>query len=163
MQSQFDDEDICDIPDLNKEYYYTFNFKCKGFTLLMKLVLLTKKNPELVSQIAQYLTEFPGEINEQNEYGWTALMIACRNSTSFSSGETIKMLIGANANLNIQNKDGWTALIISSVLRETSTVIMLVESDLNIRTNFGSTALSLAKRLGLTENVKILVEAGNRT
>ena len=165
MDSQFDDEGLYDTPDVEKEYYYDFDFKCKGFTKLMKLVLLTKKHPELVDQIAQYLIVCPEEVNKQNEYGYTALMLASRHSNRYSTEETVKVLLDQeNINVNMQNKYGNTALIyvvlcnIQSNSTETAKMLIEAKADIKIKNNIGNTALKLAKFYVRKEVVKMLEE-----
>ena len=60
-----------------------------GFTPLMYLVINTKEYPELNDLIVN----FRSTINQQNIKGWSALMLAARNSNTVSSIETIKILI----------------------------------------------------------------------
>ena len=135
MDTQFNRERLFDNPNPNKRYLVTDCFRCKGFTKLMKMVLLTKRFPDLVDNIKSYLVSLPEELNKQNEYGWTALMLACRHSNTVSSEETVRILIDANANVDVQNSDGWTALIISSLnCKSTSseeTIKMLIGAGAN--------------------------------
>jgi len=106
--------DIYKGPDPNIEYFCSNDAKSKGFTLLMKWVLLTKKCPHLNEKIKNYIKSHPKEINKKNEKGWTALMLASLNSRNKSNEETVKILIDAQCNLNLQNNNGWTALMMAS-------------------------------------------------
>ena len=106
----------------------------------------------------------------QDSDGWTALMIASRDSNSDSTENTVKMLIEAGADLNLQHSDGSTALMIASRSSNTdsteNTVKMLIEAgaNLNLQHSDGSTALMIASRYSNTDStentVKMLIEAG---
>ena len=166
MDSQFDDEDLYDVPDLQNEYYFAFHFKCKGFTKLMKLILLTKKNPELVSQIAQYLIVCPEEVNKQNEKGFTALMLASKYSTKYSTEETVKVLIEAKAKVDIKSDTGYTALMCATLYADkfssAETVKLLIEAkaDILIKNNDGLNAAKLSTGYKVpNEVVKMFEEA----
>ena len=155
MDGQFVGEGNYAVPDINKEYYYSSNYeKCKGFTRLMKLVLLSKTNPELVEQIKFYLLLFPEELNKQNEDGWTALMIASRNDFK----EIVEVLLSApeddsSEGRNIQDNYGRTALMIATINGFKEIAKMLIstpttEDDscgaINIQDEYGYTALMIA-------------------
>jgi ankyrin repeat protein len=57
------------------------------------------------------------DINLQDKYGWTLLMLAAR----YSLQSAVKMLIDAGANVNIQDNNGWTALMIACEYSRTDT------------------------------------------
>ena len=84
--------------DNNEEYMCSNYTKSKGFTPLMKLVMSTKLNPNLNKYIKNHIDI----INEQNEKGWTALMLACRNSNIYSSFDTVKILLEHGSDVNIK-------------------------------------------------------------
>jgi len=161
--------DIYQEPDPNIEYKCSDNTISKGFTLLMKWVMLTKEHPELHDKIKEYIRDHPKEINKQNEKGLTALMMASRNSKTESTENTVKMLIEAKANVDLQEKDGWTALMMASRYSNgdstENTVKMLIEAKANVdlQNNDGWTALMMAcgySNGDSTENtVKMLIEA----
>jgi len=161
--------DIYQEPDPNIEYKCSDNTISKGFTLLMKWVMLTKEHPELHDKIKEYIRDRPKEINKQNEKGLTALMMASRYSNGDSTENTVKMLIEAEANVDLQNNDGWTALMLASRNSKTesteNTVKMLIEakSNVNLQEKDGWTALMMTSRYSngdSTENtVKMLIEA----
>lgn len=71
IYNQFDGECPLATPATNKEYYCTGSTKSRGFTKLMKWVLLTKKNPNFEKKIKNYLKKNKNEINVQNTEGWT--------------------------------------------------------------------------------------------
>ena len=107
MENQFDNESMEEIPDPDKEYYYHQScFPTRGLTYLMKLVLLTKKYPQLVKKIELYRHQ----INQKNKRGFTALMIACINLNEYTVLETIDELIKNGANVNERNEIYRTAL-----------------------------------------------------
>ncbi|AYV81996.1 MAG: hypothetical protein Homavirus1_26 [Homavirus sp.] len=79
---------------------YKWNQHSKGLTYLMKLVLLTNKNPELVYDIEDVVNDNPAELHKKNRIGWTPLMLAVANTTTMSSIETVKKLLELGANPN---------------------------------------------------------------
>jgi len=131
--------DIYQEPDPNIEYKCSDNTISKGFTLLMKWVMLTKEHPELHDKIKEYIRDRPKEINKQNNDGWTALMMACGYSNGDSTENTVKMLIEAKANIDLHNNNGWTALMMACRNSKTesteNTVKMLIEADDNLTMN----------------------------
>jgi len=107
-----------------------------GFTPLMWCSGLSGMNPEYNQQIDEYLKNNPGEINKQNNKGWTALMIACRNCgiPNRSSVETVKILLQHNADPNLkEHVCGTTALTMSCRYATSLEVIeMLLDNGANI-------------------------------
>ena len=105
--------------------------KSTCFTYLMKLVLMSA-NPEAVS-IIETLIGDPIMLNAQNKIGLSALMIACRNSSTFSSNIIVQMLLDAGANVDAKTKNECTALMIASRYSSTDsnieTVKMLIVND----------------------------------
>jgi len=173
--SLFEGEDIDDIPDRNKQYFCSSRIQSSGTTLLMKWVLLTAKNPNLLNRIRKYIELFPKELNKQNDLGWTALIIAARNSGVHSTDSTVELLLEFGANPDIQIKDGCTALMLAaqnskfdSTIR---TVKLLIDAncDMNIVDTNGFSALMLVANDhtdgSRTESshidiLQILIEAG---
>src|SRR5437868_8881399 len=100
------------IIDPDVEYDCSPLTKSVGFT---KLMLLASKARELNDDnaIKNYINENMHELNAQNDKGWTALMIACRNSATVSTESIVKILIDAGADLNLQEKEGCTALMLA--------------------------------------------------
>jgi ankyrin repeat protein len=134
---------------------YDIEYKCisyitsKGFTKLMKLVMLIKEYPELQKEIEKVINENPEEINKQNNYGFTALTLAAINSNNLSNIETVKLLLNhTNIDVNIRDIDGWTTLMrvskYSNTYSNIDTVKLLLDHpniDVNIQDIDGWTAL----------------------
>src|SRR5580698_8215710 len=97
--------------DPNKEYWCTPFVKSKGFTKLMKLVLMGDK---YLDEIKKELLINPSTINIKNTAGWTALMISTINTNTKSSNTIIKLLLEHKANVNDKNNYGWTSLMMAS-------------------------------------------------
>ena len=107
----FEDEDPLTPPDPKKIYRLHFRYKQSGgtlmtseqsnFTLLMKLSILTHKNPQLNTIIETYLHENPKEINKTNSAGNTALIMALKYF-EFSTLETIKIDNSIQNNTNLK-------------------------------------------------------------
>lgn len=124
------------------EFPYSPDRKCKGFTPLMVAVINDSSSLDVKN------------VNAQNEVGWTALMIACRNSAPRPKGWDLERMVRAlvkTSDLNIQTKNGETALMIACMYQNDGstyeTVKTLLENgaDPNIKTNPGNTALYYAK------------------
>ena len=163
-------EELLVPPDPNVEYECALNTKSKGFTLLMKLVLLTKEYLFLEDHIIKYILDHKEELNKQNEKGWSALMLACIFSKTKSTENTIKILIDAKVNVNLKDNVESTALMKacrnSNTYSTEKTVKMLIDAgaDLNLKDNDGWTSLmssSTYSSNGSSENtVKLLIDAG---
>lgn len=111
MIDQFSNEPIEQIPDPNIEYYYAKNNKAKGFTYLMKLVLLAS-NQNSITLIKELIEKEPYKINERNSNGWSALHFACIYGNLLSSIDIVKILLeNKNIDVNIQCNNGYTPLM----------------------------------------------------
>ena len=141
MENQFDGEDINQAPDKYKTYYCSPFTQSRGFTLLMKQILLYKKYPDIKLDFSK--------INKKNKEGWSALHIACRNSNTFSSTEIVKLLLENGADVNITTYERWPALMYACVNatkdsnNETIKLLLENKADVNIRNNDNRTALIL--------------------
>ena len=154
---------------MGDKYTLTFShdLKITGCSELMKIVF-DDKNGEITKA---YLKQKKLDINFKNNEGWTALMIACRNSNSTSSLETVKVLIEEGSDLNLQNNYGLTALMLAcynsnkNSSLETVKTLIKAGSDLNLQNKNGFSALMLASRYSNTESslktVEALIKAGS--
>src|SRR5580692_6157469 len=160
FNNQFNNPEI----DPRKEYWYSP--LTKGFTKLMKLVLMGDK---YLDEIKKELLINPSTINIKNTEGWTALIISARNTNTKSSNTIIKLLLEHKANVNDkENTVDWTSLMMASMYSNTDssneTVKLLLEHKANIndKHTYGSTSLILASRYSNTyssnETVKLLLE-----
>ncbi len=75
------------------------------------MVMITGSDPNVNNLIEEYLKTNIDKINLTNHRGWTALMLACRNSCTYSSVATVDILLRYGADINIQDRYGWTALM----------------------------------------------------
>ncbi|AVL95155.1 ankyrin repeat protein [Moumouvirus australiensis] len=155
------------------EYNYETSYSCSyytsssHFTKLMYLIITERNYPDGHQKIINYLENNKNlrEINHKNEEGWTALMIACRNSNIWSSIETVKLLLKFGADVNLQEKeDGWTALMLASTHSnddsniETVKLLLDYSSDPNIKDNNGYTILEyVSRQINRTSNLKTLL------
>lgn len=175
-----DQGDIATLRDtnMNMKYNYTKNDKCRRFTLLHKLVLLTNKHKKLINIIKEYIRLYPKEVNKVNEYGWNALQLASANSNCWSSIETVKLLMSYSAaDIKTKTKKWVPALMLASKYSASyssiETVKLLLMScvennaDINIKNSDGETALMLASinssfhyfyNCSNIETVKLLLE-----
>lgn len=138
-------------------------------------------------KIVQILVDNGADLNEQDNYGKTALMLAAENSNHTSTEETVKILINVKnpktgfplADLNIQDKKGNTALMLaaknSNHTSTGETVKILINAnnpktgfllaDLNIQNEKGYTALMLAAKNSIgcvsADTIRTLINAKN--
>lgn len=77
---------------------------------LHKCVVKTRRYTFLNDYIDQYLILHPDEINNQNQFGQTALMLSSKNTFALSTERTVEILLKHNANVNIQDNKGKTAI-----------------------------------------------------
>lgn len=126
METQFND---LSVPDPNVKYYCAPNVRSKGFTHLMKLVLMVREYPKAMRIIEKIIGD---EANKRNKKGWTALMIACANSETYSNNSVVKMLINAREDLDIRYDLGGIALSIVLKSHNVKTIKILIKAEINI-------------------------------
>src|SRR5580698_4072917 len=130
FDNQFNDNSEIDP---NKEYWFSPLTKSKGFTKLMKLVLMGDK---YLDEIKKELLINPSTINIKNTDGWVALMISARNTNTKSSNTIIKLLLENKAYINDKDNDGWTSLMMASTYSNAGssneTVKLLLENKANV-------------------------------
>src|SRR5580698_5608724 len=119
--------------DPNKEYWCSPFEISKGFTKLMKLVLMGDK---YLDEIKKELLKNSSTVNIKNTEGWTSLMISARNTNTKSSNTIIKLLLENKANINDKDNYGRTSLMLASEFsnKESSneTVKLLLENKANV-------------------------------
>jgi ankyrin repeat protein len=151
--------------DSLKEDNEDIEYKCvsyitsKGFTKLMKLVMMTKEYPELEKEIEEIINENPEEINKQNNYGFTALTLAAMNSNV----NIVKLLLEhPNIDVNIRDVDGWTVLMrvckynTYSNIEIVKLLLKHPNIDVNIQDVDGWTALIVAVDNNIQSNIEII-------
>ena len=142
---------IFGIPDPKFVYKLGFCKSTSNFDYIHKIVLKTRKHPEALDILKEYLEVFPDKINCQTSTGLTALHLACANSNFFSTERTVELLFNHPAiNVNLPDKGGWSALHYACALSNTDSTertveLLLLNStvDVNLQTNHGITALHL--------------------
>lgn len=94
------------------------------------------------------------DVNETNNYGWTALTHAARSGNI----ATAKLLIEKGATVDAADDTGWTPLLRAAQKGHTEMVKFLVENgaDVNATTSDGWTALMWASLRGKLATVKYL-------
>ena len=78
-------------------------------------LVMNARDPYFFSLLAKpsIASRLRNKINEKNNAGWTALMLAARNSRTYSSENTVRLLLNACADPTLQEKTGWTALMMA--------------------------------------------------
>ncbi len=137
-------------PDPDVEYKCSTNSKSKGFNYLQALVLGGETRQ---SELQHFMLQQGGEAfryqaQQQNEQGWTALMLAVRNSRTDSTDHIVEVLL-PQSDAKQQNKAGWTALMHAArYSRNDSTEhtveLLLPYSDAKQQNKEGWTALMFA-------------------
>ena len=163
MQTQFNNEEP-DYVNPNKIYMCSPLTKSYNFTFLMKLVLI----PDYYTTTDFELAIKTSNVNAQNKIGWTALMMACRNSNTVSSNNVVKLLLDSKADPNITSN--WTPLMLSSKYSnsesniETIKLLLKYNANINTQSEDGCTALILASKYSNStsniETIKLLLENG---
>ncbi|BCS83611.1 putative ankyrin repeat protein [Cotonvirus japonicus] len=149
---------------IDKKYYCCPKTLCKNFSQISYLVSHLKILD--IDVVLEYISNNRGKIDSQNEFGWTALMIACRNCTIEKDAKLIKLLLECGANVNIQNNDGKTALMLLVKYSENNldVIKLLLDNgaDVNIKENSGWTALMSISvfhdKLHYVDVIKLLLE-----
>jgi ankyrin repeat protein len=162
VKSQFSSD--LTLPNPDTEYYCSKLTKCKGWTLLHKLVFF----PDLLQD---YLSRNPRvDINVKNIKRWSPLALACRNSNTDSNVETVKLLLDNGADVNSKQDDGWTPLTLACRYSNTDSNVQTVKllldngADVNLKNNVGWTPLMSACRYSNAtsnvETVQLLLDNG---
>jgi len=99
--------------------------------------------------------ETRADINAQDHFGTTALMVAARDGHI----QTIKSLLAAGADLNIQDTLGETALMKAASNGYQEIVQRLLESgaDITLKNNFAQDAIAKAENMGHLEVLRMLL------
>ena len=146
-------------PDPAVEYRCSVNTTSTGFNFLHALVLGgPDRLVELELFIKQHPVEFTRQAQQRNTQGWTALMLAARNSRADSTERTVDLLL-PHSDAKQQTKEGSTALMLAArYSRTTSTEhtveLLLPHSDAKQQNKDGWTALMLAARNSRTTSTE---------
>lgn len=114
------------------------------------IIELTRKND--IKGVKKFIAE-GGDINFQNEWGYTALMIA----SYWNHPAIVKLLIDAGAKLDLQNEKGETALFISIMDMKIDIAEILLKSGASMGAYY---AEQLVRRslLGKTKLIELLIK-----
>ncbi|AUV58450.1 ankyrin repeat protein [Bandra megavirus] len=151
--------------DFSKEYKCSPTIICGGFTKLMYIVAYENEiNDAKNIIISEVNNNDLNYINQKNDLGWNALMIACRYSNLYNNFDTIQLLLNNGADINSQNNDGWTALMWAShfsvYAKNINAIKLLLDQKVNIdlQNKEGYTALMIACRYSNTNSDVDIVE-----
>ena len=145
--------------DPNREYFINKHTSSTKFTILMKYALTRdwtaikdhfnalKKCGE--SQLIKYI------INQQNDKGWTPLMMVCSGQLLYNNVMIVQMLLNNGADVDLKNSDGNTALMVlvsdeEAVFPHSNNNLEIVEmllkrgADVNTQNQYGYTALMIS-------------------
>jgi len=110
--------------------------------------------------IVNYLLENNVDINYQCSKGYTALMIATKNSDM----RMVNILVANGANINLKDKQGMTALLIACLNGRFNLVQYLTDSggDINVITKYKENMLLIAYQLAIG-NDHFIIERYDKT
>nr|WBF71152.1 putative ankyrin repeat protein [Megavirus caiporensis] len=97
----------------NKIYPCNDIISCNGFSKLMVLIINEYKIHGGYKIIKNYIIKNKKKINYQNNYGYTALMIAVMNYGTKCTFRTIKLLLKSGADISIYANNGENAVNIA--------------------------------------------------
>ena len=102
--------------------------------------------------ILQALLNLGMNVDVKNEYGRTALTLACMNGFEHLA----RLLLSYHANPNVQNNDSWTALMWASSYGFKDIVQLLLDhdADVTLRDNDGRTASDLSENKEIQEMIQ---------
>ena len=129
----------------------------------MKLVLLTKMHKKAISLIEELLSANPDTIDQRNNKGLTALMIAVCNVDTCSTENTVKLLIDMGANVNLQDNRLSSTLGYAQLNKGDSIFEMLINEGVNVNfqdINGESVLMSTVTYVGNLGKIKLLIDAG---
>ncbi len=154
--------------DPNTEYDCSPLTKSTGFTPLMRMVQCADR-VNILGIITTHIKKYPLDLDHQNEKGWTALMIACRNSSTTSSNLIVDLLLKAGAKINLKHQK-WTALTLAcrysgtDSTNKTIELLLAAGADVDLQDDDGWNGLMMAcmysRTVSTNKAVKILLEAG---
>lgn len=154
-----------------KLYDYSSKIKYTGMTNLMVMCLGTKRQPQLNSDIEEYIAKNPSALYEKNNEGYTPLEIASLNSRVMSSEKTVKILCESGADVNVCDSVHKRPLLshVAIISDESSTIgtleiLLKYGAKINATDAYGCTAIFLASCASGTtsseETVEMLCEYG---
>jgi hypothetical protein len=86
-----------------------------------------------VAEVSKLLIEYGARINEKDNYGRTALMIAAFLDNNYNDNNIItKLLLRNGANVNIQNNTGQTALHFAIYVWNIEAIELFIHNNVNV-------------------------------
>jgi uncharacterized protein len=113
------------------------------------------------TEVVRYLIEHGLDVNAVDEYGNTALILACMCHSN--NVETVELLLQHGADVDARDAGGYTALMQAFNGEDTDNIIdtlLAHNAGVNIHTASGLTALMIASQLGNNGAVSKLIKAG---
>jgi ATP-dependent Clp protease ATP-binding subunit ClpA len=97
------------------------------------------------------------DVNEANDYGWTALHFACAEGHT----DALRLLVDRGAVVNVKDVNGWSPLHVAAAAgHELCVRGLLANGAVNTRSSVGDTALHFAAAAGSAECVRELIMGG---
>ena len=156
------------ILDENKEIYYeppSIRLDPIKMNLLQKLIIT--EDPMILEYLMNNIHLYIDDINYQNTYGHTALMIVCKHIHE-KKLDLVKLLLENGADPNLRDNQGNNSIInacYDDVFKNSNEIIKMLsnyKTNINLQNTDGDTALILScKHIVFKEkNIKVLLENG---
>lgn len=145
--------------DPNMDYHLSHKTTSRHCSRLMYLVINLEKFSESI--IKEYLSDNLSELNDQNQKGWTVLMIMTRSFTKYGI-DLIRYFLDAGADPNLVATGGWTAFMLAMCHAGDPGCLdvakLLIEKGADPKTVLanGNTALMVAIRVDGTSRLDVV-------
>lgn len=136
---------------------YNLGLQNKVTKLMLLINFLRKyRNTPLNNIIKEYVKKVPEEVNNFNEFKYSALIMCIKANNEKIYIETIKILLDNGANVNKQNFYGYTAYHFALSYYNTRTLKLLLEYDSNTAGSYSNVNYKNAIACKIIHNIELL-------